>query len=808
MDPVSPPRLAPWRATFALLAFLALGLAVLFGAQQAHRRVTVDVLDLLPSEQQDPTIVLARQGSTGRPGRAMFIALFDAKNPAKAPLKAAREVASALRAQPKLFADAFSGFDAAARQRLTGFFFDRRVALRLPVWFDAKSQQWRDEKKPGEPDSAWLASATADDLRDFLSSPDAMAMSELLPRDPLLLLPTFLNELADLASAGLATGAGGADSGLSAAGPDGEQFALIQAQIASSPLDDQGQAPVFAALDAAVMNVRKTFPDLDLRARSGGTNKLAAETRRDVQGELSLLSNLSLGSIVLLLLIAFRRPAVFAHLLLPIAAATAWSWVICFLFFDRVHMLSIIFSTILVGVAVDYGILTLGYGQPGQVGLRDALRRIRLTLVMGCLTSVGGFMFMVLNELPLLKQMGLSVALGLVISLALYFAYLPWMPALPIPQAKGGDKIFDPNHRLLWPGLAVVAAALAALWLAHPRFGDNLRALQQENPALMKEDRAVRSLFGRSTDDTFFLNIAPDLPAALSKLESLNRELATRRTGSEKFLNIARVLPSPGQSAVCRAYFQAHPDFVDELKKAFDEAGFDAASFAPFFADLDGFLRSDQLPEPAKLLPELRAVLPLPLQNLWSDETAVPAWFASAITKSLIAKVPAETLRAASAIPLDQSETLSAALARYRQAAFRLAGIGLLLLSLVVLALYGLKRGGFMIALPAVSAVIATAVLGFLGRDLGLLQVVGLLLGICLSSDYSIFLASPGSMPRNARRSIRLSAATTLLSFGVLLFSRNPALQGLCLTVVLVVGCSLLFCEVSQVLASQPVKTD
>ena len=808
MDPAPPPRLAPWRATFALLAFLALGLAVLFGVQHAHRRVTVDVLDLLPTDQQDPTIVLARQGSTGRPGRAMFIALSDARNPAKAPLESARQLAAELRAQPQLFADAFAGFDAAARQRLTGFFFDRRVALRLPVWFDAKNQQWLEEKKTGEPDPTWLAMTTADDLRDFLSTPDAMAMSDLLPRDPLLLLPTFLNELADLASAGLATGAGSADSGLSASSPQGVQYALIQAQIASSPLEDKGQAPVFAALDAGVSKVRNAFPDLDLKARHGGTNKLASETRRQVQGELSLLSNLSLGSIVLLLLIAFRRPAVFAHLLLPIAAATAWGWVVCFLFFDRVHMLSIIFSTILVGVAVDYGILTLGYGQPGQVGLRDALRRIRLTLIMGCLTSVGGFMFMVLNELPLLKQMGLSVALGLVISLALYFAYLPWMPALPIPQASGGDKIFDPNRRLLGPGLALVVIALAAMWLGHPRFGDNLRALQQENPGLMQEDRAVRALFGRSTDDTYFLNIAPDLPAALTKLEALNRALAASRTGREKFLNIARVLPSPGQTAVCRAYFQTHPDFVDELKKAFDEAGFDAASFAPFFADMDGFLRSNQLQEPAKLLPELRAVLPLPLQNLWSDDTAVPAWFASAITKSLIAKIPADTLRAASAIPLDQTETLNAALARYREAAFRLAGIGLLVLSVVVLALYGLKRGGFMIALPAVSAVIAAAVLGFRGRDLGLLQVVGLLLGICLSSDYSIFLASPGSLPRNARRSIRLSAATTLLSFGVLLFSSNPALQGLCLTVVLVVGCSLLFCEVSQVLASRPVKSD
>ena len=123
----------------------------------------------------------------------------------------------------------------------------------------------------------------------------------------------------------------------------------------------------------------------------------------------------------------------------------------------------------------------------------------------------------------------------------------------------------------------------------------------------------------------------------------------------------------------------------------------------------------------------------------------------------------------------------------------------------MVLALYGWRRGAFMVGLPAVSAAIAAAVLGFTGQEIGLLQVVGLLLGVCLSCDYSIFLGSPGAQGRNTRRSIRLSATTVMLSFGVLLFSTNPALKSLCLTVVLVVGGSLLLCELSQMLASREV---
>ncbi len=795
----APPRLAPWRATLALAALCALGLGVLLGVQRAPKRVTVDVLDLLPADQRDPAIALARQAAVGRPGRAMLFALSDAKAPQKAPVVAAQKFAAALGAQPKLFDAAFSGFDAAARERLTKFFFDQRLALRLPAWFEAKSRAWAADGKSGPPEVDWMAEKTAAELQEFLATPEALAMSELIPRDPLLLLPTFLADLADLAGSGLATGGGSADSGLTATGPNGVNYALVHAQIAASPLEEKGQDPVFAAVRAAFEKVRaEAGPETDLKIWTGGTNVLASDTRHRVEGEMTFLTNLSLGGMLLLLLYAFRHPLAYVHLLLPILTAITWAWAICLAVFGNVHLLSVIFSTIMVGVAVDYGILTLGYGEPGKTSLREALQRNRLTLTMGCLTGVSGFLFMLTNELPLLRQMGLSVALGLIFSLLIYFVYLPWMPALRLPKASAAATSFHPGRRL-WVGALVVALASAALLaVAQPRWGDNIRSWQQENAKLLEDQRSLRALFGRSTDDTVALSIAEDQKSALARLEALNLLCAQRRSGNERYLNLARVLPSPGQASAARAWFASQPKFVERLKAAFEEAGFEGESFAPFFADLEKFLTSASVPDPVTLLPALRQVLPLPLQNLWSDEGARPAFFATALSKSLFEKIiPAERTQVG-VTPLDQTPTLNAALSRYRDAAFRLAGFGLLTLNLIVVCIYGLRRGGFMILLPAVSAMFGAAMLGFLGRDLGLLQVVGLLLGICLSSDYSIFLGSPGSLPTNARRSIRLSACTTLLSFGVLLFSSNPALQSLCLTVTLVVGCALVLCEASQ----------
>ena len=162
--------------------------------------------------------------------------------------------------------------------------------------------------------------------------------------------------------------------------------------------------------------------------RFTGVNKFAAETREHGLGEIQLLTYISLGLSFVLLLLAFRSVVVFAYLLLPIVTATVWSLVICFALYDRVHVVAITFTTVLVGVALDYGIYH-AHPCPADGGWASAgVAGHPLPLIAGCLTSVGGFVFMTLTNLPMLQQMGLAVALGLVFALALDFLYLPWVP--------------------------------------------------------------------------------------------------------------------------------------------------------------------------------------------------------------------------------------------------------------------------------------------------------------------------------------------------------------------------------------------
>ncbi len=794
--------LAPWRATAVLLFLLVAGGVILFRVQNAPKRISVDVLELLPRDEQDPTIRLARQTVSGRFGRTLYVALHDTAHPDKAPVEAAALVAGELRANPA-FADVFTGLDPAAKDRLQQWFLDRRLALRLPAWFDAMTARWRKEKGPNasaEPDSAWLAAAAAADLGEFQNTSDALAYQERLPSDPLLLIPGLLSVFGSQDKATAGSMAGGA---LVKKGPDGITYALIQAETRGSQMEEAGQTPVFAALDKGLADARAKYgPGVSLRFT--GVNKFASETREHGLKEVSILTWISLGLSFALLLFAFRRVVVFAYLLLPILTATLWSLEICFAFFDRVIVVALTFITVLVGVALDYGIYALVHARQTAGGLARALKEIRLPLVAGCLTSVGGFVFMTLTNLPMLQQMGLAVALGLVFSLGIDFLYLPWVPALRAADQKQGEVSNASGRRLelggmRFPLLALVSLLVASglVFAARLHWSDDIRTLSVMSPALQDEQTFLRGLFGVESKQHPVLTFGANLDEAFANLEKFNATLSSTATDpADRFINLGRLFPTAGQAARCREYFRSHPRFADDLRAALDK-DFNADAFAPFWTDWETWRRAndhDAATGPAALLSGLREVLPLPLQFLWSEEQPGSAWLATTVSDGLYNKLPPAALTAPNT-PIDQTQTINAALRRYRLAASQRAGIGLALIAVAVLAIYGWRRGVFMLVIPALSILLTLAVLGWMGQTLGLLHVVALLLGFCLASDYSIFLGSPGELPRSTHRAILLAASTALLSFGVLSFSKIEALKDICLTVTLVIAFVLVFCE-------------
>jgi predicted exporter len=82
---------------------------------------------------------------------------------------------------------------------------------------------------------------------------------------------------------------------------------------------------------------------------------------------------------------------------------------------------------------------------------------------------------------------------------------------------------------------------------------------------------------------------------------------------------------------------------------------------------------------------------------------------------------------------------------------------------------------------PVIAGFAAVAILGYLGRPLTIMHIISLLMVLGIGVDYAVYLAEStgGSSARSTDLAVVLSASTTLLAFGMLLFSSAPVLQAI-----------------------------
>jgi predicted exporter len=180
---------------------------------------------------------------------------------------------------------------------------------------------------------------------------------------------------------------------------------------------------------------------------------------------------------------------------------------------------------------------------------------------------------------------------------------------------------------------------------------------------------------------------------------------------------------------------------------------------------------------------------------LLMSTTAGECWFLTVANHAPGAEPPA----GAGTISLDQLETLNRLFARYRVSALRLSALGLALVGLSMWVIYGAGRGTRIFATPVGSCLFAFGVLGLAGQTLNLFHLLGAFLGVCLSHNYAIFTAENEARGEEPPPSVRLSALTTAVSFGVLALSRIPVVKALGSTVALIVLCALAIVELKRV---------
>ncbi|SPB17728.1 membrane protein [Caballeronia novacaledonica] len=776
---------SPWRIRAAWFAFALVVVLYCVHRFSGPSPLETNLLALLPATEADPVAEKAVDRLAGALGdRTVFLVSSRDADHAKA---AARQFGAALKE---------SGAFASVTAELPPFDIAQIGALYTPHRFGLLTQDDRD--------ALGVSSSLRDMLMQRIYSPVRGPLATQLAADPFGWLEHWLADL-PLATSNLEL----EDNMLVAHRGDATSV-LVVTTLNGSAYESRVQRAVLSAASRAEASLRSAWPDAAV-ARAGAVF-YAESARRASEREVHLIGIASACGIALLMLWVFRSPRLLLLGFLSTALGIGGALAVTMAVFGKLHLLTLVFGASLIGEAVDYSIqyFVVYLGAPREWDAKHGARSVRPALSVALATSLLGYAILAWAPFPALKQIACFAMTGICVA----FASVMWLLPALLPKGPKATqrRLFARAAVLLvrwqraigakraWAVAVALVVVCAPGWLML-KSDDDIHLLIQRDPALVEQENRVRDAVGIDNTAQFFVVQGATQEIALQRAEALGARLDAlpQAQSVDGWRAVTQFVPSARRQAEDRALLAGRV-FADPaaLRATLLQAGFRddiADAWIASFAQTDA--------PPLTVERWLAANWSKPFSHLWlgAVEAHGARGYAAIVMPGRVTpqNLPAliETARATEGVAfVDKAASVSKLFGAYRVDSAMWLGGALVLVLALVSARYRL-RGGIATILPVLLAVgVTLAAFGYARVPLNLFNCLALMLVLGVGANYAVFLREgclrDGADLGAVWTGVLLSAATTLLSFGMLGMSAMPALKSFGITLTLGILVSVL----------------
>lgn len=575
---------------------------------------------------------------------------------------------------------------------------------------------------------------------------------------------------------------------------NGEQvfMAAHVLQLSSDALEMGEQDNTLAAIENLKQAVLQDYPQIQFL--QSGIIIFAADSARNAKADISLISTGSTIGIILLFLWIFRSAKSLVIPVVSMILGPLFALCVCQLLFGSIHIFTIVFGASLIGVVGDYSLHFYYFynrtpdSENSSFEKKSSEKTLQLyrALLLSLMTSVIGYGALALSGLEALKQVAVFSGLGLIYS---------WLMVIVIGSSLIKDNkvcihdgflqniiahLLQAFARLSYSGYLCLALLLFIGLLASNRLSfpanDSPKAFFAINPDLVAQEKLINGLVSTHEPSSFIVIDADNAQELYSRIESVQKVLGD---DAADLLGVQNFFPSPAQqvlnytanqrlyteNGIAAQFLQQHPINSVTTKEL-----------------SESYIQSKSMPlSPADFFSQQGLSLP----PFWV-ESGTRIYSFILIPKTLETTKLAERLSKLEHVKFVSAiADIETSLKHLRFSALQLLFVAVALISVLVFFQYKLWATLKIMAVPAFSIVLSLSGLAALGIPITLFHIMALFLVLGLSMDYVIFAAEMTENSVATLTAIVLAATTSLLSFGLLVFSSLPAVSAFGITVII-----------------------
>lgn len=743
-----------------VIAALFSGLLIKQFAFSSSVPIESNIMKLLPENQQDPMVEQAfQQISNSMSEQVVFILSgADIKNT----IAATKAFEKALNhgtfsGGSVLFKHVQGKINSSTQSQWSDFYFRHRAQL-------LTEQQKKTLTHAPESRAQYVIQS--------LYNPFSGVTATELTLDPFLLFRDYISEV------GTRSSNFGLKDGYLTAQSQEQSHILVTATLAGSPysLTIQEQLP---ALDTLERDIEKQF---DVKVQHTGVVFYANYGTQSAKSEISTIGLGSLAGVILLVWLTFRSALPLALSLLSISTGLLVALASTVAIFGKVHLFSLVFGASLIGVSIDYSFhyLTDRLAAGSQWQSDKGLKHILVAITLGLITSLIGYLGLLVAPFPGLQQLALFSSIGLIAAYASVVCWYSMLASKPsqeraLPLAGLWHTWLNlwshPRFRI---GLPLIVTVLSLASITQVRYDDDIRQLQAMPDELKQQEQAISEISGLGSAQNMLLVTAESNQALLNKLAliSSNLDNLVAQQAISGYRSVNQHLPSEQEQ---------HHNY-QLVKQLYDSQS----------ATLQTTLGWPSFPELPKYSPiTLDEFLPSPVSEpirpLWlkpiNNQAASVIIIKDVTNTELFSQwLESDFAQQQGVKYLNKADEISSLFAEYRVKITELLLIAFAAIGMVLGWRYGVKQSLLMLLPSLIAGVAGLAVTGVLGSTLNLFNLLGLILILGIGIDYTLFFAEQ-KKSLSTLLAITLSGLTTLLSFGLLSLSQTHAIHSFGITV-------------------------
>lgn len=774
-----------WWLRLWLATLVALSCFALFGMVSdvwPGLPVRSNIMELLPNLRDDAVLRDALQRNNRAFSQKLLILVGDTDDK-KTDAAAARVIDSIQ--QQDFFSAPMTGVALDQAQAIGKFYYPWRAGL-----LSTQQRQWIENNN---------FSAIEKQLTETLYSPISGINSTLLNNDPLLIFYAFMR--------GLSPAQGNMQSvngHLQVRGED-KNYRVIIVEIKPDVFDMSLHPRYSAWREQLQQLLQQQFPHSELLLM--GAVQHAVWGASSAKREVAIVGNGSLLGIILLIVIVFRGARALFSTLLPLGAGVFAGLVATLLCFREIHIITLVFGSSVIGVAMDYSLhyLTEHYKDSDKLSSRQCMQRVFAGITMAMITSAIAYAAIGFAPFPVLRQIAVFSCAGLFMAwftvVSLYPSLMP-TALFSHPRYLQWSEKTDHFLRHLFDGKfrrsVLFLAALAMIpSILNIQANDDLHLLQAPEPSIATMEKRVQALAGLQPSTQFFLIEGATQEQLLQRSEQLESWLTKAQPKATADV-LTHYLPSQQRQ---QENFLAQKKLFAEFAAQWQNTvglsdGVISKAEAVFQQTPTAWLNADSI----NYSPLANTV-----EHFQLHQTE-RGWIATAFVRNShdITALKNYANTHDGVHWMDPVSDISQLFKHYREQTGWMMLIAYALIAALLCWRYRFSQAWRVMLAPALAAWFTLGLLGYAGVALNLFHVLALLLVLGVGIDYSIFFAESDTHRDTTMLAVLLSTATTLLSFGLLALSQTAAISSFGIVISIGLVCSLLFSPLAQHQHFQP----